>query len=220
MNIYIDIHQMIFINKSPAKAAGIFMLILLITSCRPGGNGIRKAVEAQLQQYPESRLQDIYKSFFQDEFGPGHLIGDTAGAGKYLDFELAEMVSKGNYSAEPCGLGDHFFRVPMDLVKDGKIPRDDYFNAFLESAASFKDPDPVLWNKKWEQIIGVIKQIKPPVKDFEKDREMIREMMAAGETVVHHSRVYSENYDPHYRIMGKIQWNKLAEKYDLKEAEP
>jgi len=35
------------------------------------------AVLYESKYYPEARLRDIYKNFFQDPFGPGHLIPDT-----------------------------------------------------------------------------------------------------------------------------------------------
>ena len=47
----------------------------------------RAAGIALLDRYPLSTLADLYKSFFQDEFGPGHLLADEAGALSYLDRE-------------------------------------------------------------------------------------------------------------------------------------
>ena len=41
---------------------------------------VHSAIERQLATYPESTLQDIYKSFYQEHFGPGHIISDTASA--------------------------------------------------------------------------------------------------------------------------------------------
>ena len=52
---------------------------------------MRSAIEMQLVTYPESTLQDIYKSFYQEHFGPGHIISDTASARRYLMRELSEM---------------------------------------------------------------------------------------------------------------------------------
>ena len=52
---------------------------------------IRASIERQMATYPQSTLQDIYKSFYQDRFGPGHMISDTASARNYLMRELSEM---------------------------------------------------------------------------------------------------------------------------------
>ena len=52
-------------------AAAVFLL-LLAAGCRP--DPVREAIARQLELYPESRVQDVYKSFCQDQLGPGHLI--------------------------------------------------------------------------------------------------------------------------------------------------
>jgi len=163
--------------------------------------------------YPALTLQDIYKSFFQDEFGPGHLLEDTAGARKYLEYELFEMTSRGNYTTEPCGTGMNFYRVPMDLVKDGKVSFEDYFSAFLESASTFRIPETEIWQEKWYAIISEIEKMNVPIKDFETEKARLEEMLQSGETVVHHSSGYTERYNPHYRIIGVKQWEKLKESY-------
>lgn len=191
------------------------MVMLNLPACRQGKSEIGRAVEAQLVLYPESTLQDIYKSFFQDEFGPGHLLNDTAGARQYLDYELSEMSSSGHYMAEPCGTGKNFYRVPLDLVKDGKIPFEAYYNAFIRSAAHFRTPDSAFWELKWKQIVDELERMNLQIKDFEKDKASLEQMLEDGGAVVHHSEVYSKSYDPHYRIMGEAQWKHLAKKYSL-----
>lgn len=67
----------------------LYFLIHFILSL-PGQNEdhIKKAVLGELKHYPETQLRDIYKNFFQDAYGPGHLIPDSTHAGKYLDIEL------------------------------------------------------------------------------------------------------------------------------------
>jgi len=192
----------------------IFAVILTMSvfqGCNQSNNEIAKAVRSQLQCYPESSLQDIYKSFFQDEFGPGHLLNDTAGAREYLDYEVEEMTSTGNYIAEPCGTGQNFYRVPLDLVKDGIIPYETFFAAFMESAASFRSPETSEWKGKWEKIVVVIQSMDLEIRNFEGERIGIARMLNSGEAVVHHSKKYEELYSPHYRIMGKEQWVKIQE---------
>ena len=39
---------------------------------------LRQAIEHQLAVYPQSTLQDVYKAFYQEHFGPEHMITDTA----------------------------------------------------------------------------------------------------------------------------------------------
>ena len=46
--------------------------LLMLAACQTLPTEV--AIERQLQDYPESRVQDIYKNFCQDNLGPGHLI--------------------------------------------------------------------------------------------------------------------------------------------------
>jgi hypothetical protein len=188
----------------------LILIMLLLQSCHHADNEVTRAVKSQLERYPESGLQDIYKSFFQDEFGPGHLLTDTAGAWQYLEYELSEMTSSGNHAAEPCGTGQNFYRVPLDLVKDGIISDSVLFSAFMEGAASFRLPDIDSWKKRWEEIELVIEGMNVDLPDFEADKQALDDMLNHGETAVHHSRNYEEIYKPHYRIVGKEQWGKLT----------
>lgn len=200
----------------------IFCLAILffasITSCDQNQvePEIKQAIKYHIKNYPESTLQDIYKSFFQDEFGPGHLLSDTGAAKRYLEYELSEMTSRGNYRAEPCGAGNNFFRVPLDLVKDHIIPPDDFLLAFMESASSFKIPEMDQWRVKWNSIEKIIEKMNLNLDNFDADRSSLAEMMSRNEYVVHHSEAYTRSYDPHYRIMKKEQWIILENKY-LKE---
>jgi hypothetical protein len=187
----------------------IILSIWVLQSCQPSDTDIRQAVKAQLKRYPASTLQDIYKNFFQDEFGPDHSIKDSATAREYFDLELEEMKSSGNHVAEPCGLGKNFYRVPMDLVKDGIINDSSYFRAFLESAAAFKTPGIETWKKDWGRIVAVIERMNPDIPNFERDKKVLTGMLDRGEVSVHHSQFYLDNYNPHYRIIGKKEWEKL-----------
>ena len=160
-----------------------------------------QAVENQLTLYPESTLKDIYKSFFQDEFGPGHLLTDTVAARSYFDHELSKINSKEYYEDEPCGIGKNFYRAGMDKVVDGLISPDEFFNAFIRSSDGFKLPDMHAWKSKWEFILDEILPVKGRIGNFDKDNAELAEMLERGEYVAHHSEVYVREYDPHYRLM-------------------
>jgi hypothetical protein len=188
---------------------GMIILSIVIISCQRNGSEIQKAVKAQMKLYPKSTLQDLYKSFFQDEFGPGHLIEDVSVAREYFDLELEDMVSRGRREAEPCGTGRNFYRVPMDLVKDGIIPEDAYFESFMESSKDFKAPDIKTWEKKWGDILKEIEAMDLQIPNLERDKKGIASYLKQGEAVVHHSDAYNSNYEPHYRIFSKVQWEKL-----------
>jgi hypothetical protein len=195
--------------KTLSAISAAVITLFIIQGCHQPESEIVQVVNNQLKRYPESTLQDIYKSFFQDEFGAGHLAGNVSIAREYFDLELEEMESRGRRDAEPCGAGRNFYRVPMDLVKDGLIPAEDYFTSFMESSSGFKIPDIKVWKTRWGQIEAEIEKMDLQIPNMERDKKFIYDLLDRGEAAVHHSDRYRNKYDPHYRIMGKEQWEQL-----------
>ncbi len=163
---------------------------------------VTRAIEEQRQLYPLSTLADIYKSFFQDEFGPGHLLADRQRALEYYNGELADMRSRSRYKIEPCGAGEHFCRLHLDLVLDGLISREDYFEAFLAGAEGFSLPDGEGWKNKWLSILRSPGNWQGTLDHFEEDAHGILSRLDGGEYAMNHSGRYRQAYDPHYRIFS------------------
>ena len=77
----------------------VLALGLIVSACQT--DPVREAISKQLECYPESRVQDIYKSFCQDNLGPGHLIPNPEQARAYLLSELKEYqedLENGKYT--------------------------------------------------------------------------------------------------------------------------
>ena len=125
------------------KPIGMWLLAAACVACAPEGPkadaepvSVCAAVERQLHDYPESTLRDLYKSFFQDRFGPGHIVSDTTAAGNYLRRELAEAAATGGYAGgyyEPVGCGEQFCRVSLAVIAEGLVSYEHYFDAFMRS---------------------------------------------------------------------------------------
>ena len=160
---------------------------------------VRSAIERQLVTYPESTLQDIYKSFYQEHFGPGHIISDTASARCYLVRELSEMDKNQSPYFEPTGSQGDYVRVYLSAVADSLITVEQLLDAFVRSANSWQEPA-VSWMEKWETIVSIIQANKMEIEGFETDLPLLTEA-ARNSQAVHHSRRYNEAYHPHYRIV-------------------
>jgi hypothetical protein len=156
-----------------------------------------------MQSYPESTLKDLYKNFFQDKFGPGHIIADTAAAGEYLRSELASYSRIEGNIAEPTGREGHFYRVNLSVLKTGQVSYELYFDAFLRSVQSIKAPTVEEWEKEWKRIEKVIAGMHLCLPDYETDKREIEERLAGGEYTGHHSARFEASYSPHYRIISK-----------------
>ena len=162
---------------------------------------MRSAIEMQLVTYPESTLQDIYKSFYQEHFGPGHIISDTASARCYLVRELSEMGETQSPYFEPTGSQGDYIRVYLSAVADSLITAEQLLDAFVRSANSRQEPT-INWLEQWEAIVSIIQVNKIELEDFETDLPLLTEA-ARNSQAVHHSRRYNEAYHPHYRIVER-----------------
>ena len=162
---------------------------------------MRSAIERQLTTYPESTLQDIYKSFYQEHFGPGHIISDTASARRYLMGELSEMGKTQSPYFEPTGSQGDYIRVYLSAVADSLITAEQLLDAFVRSANSRQEPT-ISWMEKWEAIVSIIQANKIELEGFETDLPWLTEA-ARNNQAVHHSRSYNEAYHPHYRIVER-----------------
>ena len=162
---------------------------------------MRSAIERQLATYPESTLQDIYKSFYQEHFGPGHIISDTASARRYLMRELSEMGETQSPYFEPTGCQGDYVRVYLSAVSDSLITAEQLLDALVSSANSWQEPS-VNWLEKWGAIVSIIQANNMEIEGYEADLPLLTEA-ARNNQAVHHSRRYNEAYHPHYRIVER-----------------
>ena len=164
---------------------------------------VRLAVERMVKDFPHSTLQDIYKSFFQDNFGPGHAVPDSAQATAWLRNELAKVEQMDVPLYEPTGYKGNYYRVSLATVVGGKVQADALLSAFLRSVRAVQPSEVEVWVKEWEQIERIIARMELYLPNYDADAKAIKEMLATGHYAVHHSRLYNEHYAPHYRIIAK-----------------
>ena len=169
---------------------------------------IRKAVNNQMKMYPKSTLKDLYKNFFQDKYGPGHIVGDTTSAGNYLRRELASYTEVEGVVAEPTGWEGNFYRVNLSILKENKIDYNVFFDAFVRSVNSINPPSIEEWKEEWGIIESVIHSMGLNLPDYEKDKNTIEEQLNNNQFVGHHSEQFEAAYSPHYRIISKDIYEK------------
>ena len=59
------------------------------------------------------------------------------------------------------------------------------------------------WQKEWVMIDSVINEMNLSLADYTQERENLFSLLEQGKFVMHHSKPFSEAYDPHYRIIGR-----------------
>lgn len=171
---------------------------------------IHSAIENQMKLHPMSQLRDIYKSCFQDVYGPGHIISDTVEADKYLRSELASLNNSkdGTHGSvgpyyEPTGIEGNFYRVNISVICDNVIPYDRFFSAFVRSVNGIKSSSVSEWAKRWALIQSVVRKMNLNLTNFDTDSTAIAQLLQQGRYAFNHSQAFRDAYNPHYRIISK-----------------
>lgn len=169
------------------------------------GQTVEGFVNGMLQQYPEARLLDIYKSCFQDYMGAEHLVSDTATVRGYLEQELETTAADDllSWYWEPCGIYGNYVRVSLRAVHEGYITADVLLDAFIASANSVDRPAVEDWAAQWHTIIRVIDQMSLDLPEYQQDKQFIDNVLSQGKYAISHSPEYREAYAPHYRIVHR-----------------
>lgn len=186
--------------QSLLQATLVLLSVATFTSC--ADNSIREAVERQMDQFPQSTLQDLYKSFFQDRFGPGHIIADETSAYRYLQYELATMDNSVGPVLEPTGHRGQYTRVSLSVIKDSLVSVEHFFEVFMRSAQMADTVDIAMWQLEWSEIEQEIRACGlDTLPNYTRDRHAIDSLLHSGHYVMHHSPQYGKAYRPHYRII-------------------
>ena len=169
--------------------------------CHASNDSIQEAITRQLQEFPQSHLQDIYKSFYQSCFGAEHLITDTASVRAYLREEIATAATDTvvNPYYEPTGANGHFVRVYLRCVTENYITEKQLSDAFLRSARPLQRTE--AWHRLWQDEIVPAARKAGLVFSQEELDELTSASRQDG--AVRHSDGYRNAYHPHYRIVER-----------------
>ena len=169
----------------------------------------------QIKNHPNQTLQDVYKSCYQDEYGPGHLISNESSAINSLLLEINTMEKDYNPITliEQTGINGNYLRVDLTLVRDGIIPFFILFRALTISATIGKQKSDENWSEIWTEIVEEIINEDLKFENFEEDLDFLNKTSKSGDKVVHHSDMYENVYHPHYRIIEKNAFEKFIKPF-------
>ncbi|MBP5680189.1 MAG: alpha-N-acetylglucosaminidase C-terminal domain-containing protein, partial [Bacteroidales bacterium] len=158
-----------------------------------------------MRLYPDAQLQDVYKLCFQDVYGPGHIIKDSATCTQAILDELEQVNTADTRfpDFQYTGVEGNYVRVNLRVIKDGRVPLDLLVRLLMQSADVKKKMPLYDWKGQWERLVVVLDTITPHPLNFETDAANLRAMLDRGETMVHHSQHFNQAYAPHYRIIRR-----------------
>ena len=161
-------------------------------------------LQMYMKQYPQSQLRDVYKFCFQDFWGLEHLLSDSMGAVRYINYELEHSDSadwQRPLFCYPLPL-NNYVRVDINYVRQGIIPIGVLVSAMLQSAQD-ETCDIDQWRSRWISILQMLKQIEPQPQNYDEDLAEITELLDSGRYACHHSRLFNATYRQHYRIVRR-----------------
>ena len=194
--------------KNLFSIIAILSIALLLNSCHSQTHPREDFVRSYFLKYPEATLQDIYKGSFQDVFGPAHLLTNREAVENYINREIETAESLEGEDYVPCGWQGNFYQVNLKVIADGRIPMDDFVDAFMASANGIDTTLTQAWLEEWEQLQQATRKIVPHLQGFKEDSTLLANLLKQGKYVVHHSRKLNQHYHPHYRIIRRDLFEK------------
>lgn len=194
--------------KNLFSIIAILSIALLLNSCHSQTHPREDFVRSYFLKYPEATLQDIYKGSFQDVFGPAHLLTNREAVENYINREIETAESLEGEDYVPCGWQGNFYQVNLKVIADGRIPMDDFVDAFMASANGIDTTLTQAWLEEWEELQQATRKIVPHLQGFKEDSTLLANLLKQGKYVVHHSRKFNQYYHPHYRIIRRDLFEK------------
>ena len=191
------------------------LLLLLIINIESKFDMDLSILLEQIKNHPNQTLQDVYKSCYQDEYGPGHLISNESSAINSLLQEI-NTIEK-DYTPitlfEQTGIYGNYLRVDLTLVRDSVIPFFILFRALTISATIGGQKSDENWSTIWSEIVEEVKKAELKFENFEEDLANLDRISKSEDKVVHHSEMYENIYHPHYRIIEKNAFEKFIKPF-------
>ena len=181
----------------------ISLLMTGVLACTRPYQSREDFVRTYLQKYPEATLQDIYKGSFQDVFGPAHILTNREAVTNYIQSEMESAEAWEEHDYIPCGWQGNFLQVNLKVIADGRVPMDDFVDAFMASANGIDTTLTSSFIEDWHLIQQAVRLTDPQLEGFKEDSTLLSHLLKEGKYVVHHSRKFNAHYHPHYRIIRR-----------------
>ncbi len=166
---------------------------------------IKAFVDMNIDAFPKSTLQDIYKSFYQAVYGPEHLVTDSAKVIAYIEEELKQDFDNKFPTVQYLGISDKFVRVNLDIIgaEETRISTEMLADCFMRSSQTKGDMPIEEFRSQWRLVVDYIISSDIQLDNFSQDSLYIESILAQGQYVWVHSPQYKAEYKPHYRVVTK-----------------
>lgn len=168
-------------------------------------NRARQVLSDYLRRFPQAQLQDVYKLCFQDIYGPGHIIKDSATCAGYIlrEMEQVDTADTRYPDYEYAGIEGNYVRVNIKILKQHRFDLGRFVQLLMLSARQ-DNPMPLYdWRGQWQRLQTLLGTFQPRPLNFEADAAALQQVFDRGDYVFHHSARFNQAYAPHYRLIRR-----------------
>ena len=155
-------------------------------------------LKEHLKKYPLMQIEDILKLYLQGILGPAHHVDSYE---KCLIRVLNEYknITNNQYEEIEENISDNYVRIYLYpyFKKEGS------FNALIKAF--------ILSSQEVVDINIFIKEVKKLINDD--NRDFINQYLNGGDYLISHSKIYKDNYDPHYLVINRKYLKSIYNKY-------
>lgn len=145
-------------------------------------------------RYPKMEPQDCGKLIYQSEFGPEHMLGEKKFVLSHIREEFAALPEKSvSEGIEP--IGQNVCRFPLSMLT-GQGAFELCADLFFRTAEECQGTMEGLLRK-----ISLTEQFWTEELQRRGMKEWLSDWKRQGYLPIHHSRIFHETYQPHYRLL-------------------
>lgn len=161
-------------------------------------------LQEHLTKYPAMQLEDVYKLIFQATYGPAHLGKDRNAIHQALKTELDTLIPKDEPLFEFISPDRRFVRLNLKSYKYHHGNLDSLVEIVYQSAQLHYYSMTEL-EKRWQLVGELINLEKLPFARTQYD-SLSHSLIEKGYAPIHHSAIYSQTYQPAYRVIAWEVW--------------
>ena len=150
----------------------------------------------------EFEIQDAYKLMYQGNLGIEHIMGDTAAARNYLEYEMS-AVQESEFPDEPLieniSTDTSIVRINLRSFKRLGMNTEKLWRTMVASAESYPKVDEKFIHA-WKMLVSLCKTEALSF-NYETVKLFDEQMKSNNYPSAHHSKVYMDTYKPAYRVV-------------------
>ncbi len=163
-------------------------------------------IQKQVHRYPKLQVQDLYKLLFQAACGGEHLLSETSEARDFLfaEWQTLSVPFENEPLVESIDPKNQIIRVNLRPFKEKGGRPEQIFILFQRSAETVSRDTGMLktyWTALGEMVLDVELSFR-----IDNIQTFWETMTAEGFPPVHHSKIYRQAYQPHYRVLLRRYW--------------